>query len=545
VSDETTLIYLEADDEITTVVRRVRETDPGRIVLVAPGRSRATSSSVALRLLARAAADDDRELAVVGDALTRSLAADAGLATYQSVDDARKAVPGQPPPAPDPAEARTAAIHVVRGPATEDTAPTLAAVVVAGKAVTREAETEPVGPVRQPGPAPARQRAARRQPRSRRLSMAAIGAALLAVVVGWGAVGAVVLPAATVTIVPHADPIGPVTETFTVADAEHLAGSVSETATVTASGSYDINAPAAGRVTFFNFNFFDVQVPAESLVATGEEEGDQAFTTLEAIVVPAGSFDPFQGGITAGEASVDVSAAAPGPAGNVEAGAIDTVLDDSLEGQLRGFPSITEALVVNPEPTSGGATEAGEEITQEDVDDAVAALSEALRAAVADDLGDLADRVHVDALGSAEPEISGLDDLVGTRNTPSAEINGTLAYDEIVADVADVEAQAIALLSADPSLIPDGWALDPESTAVEVDSAAATEEGLEVEATIRGTRVAVIDTDSILPRIVGLDPQEAAAALASTGTATIDLWPFWVGTVPERSWRVEIEVRER
>ncbi len=107
-------------------------------------------------------------------------------------------------------------------------------------------------------------------------------------------------------------------------------------------------------MTFFNFNFFNVQVPVESLVATGEEEGDQAFTTVEAIIVPAGSFDPFQGGITAGEASVDVTAAAPGPDGNVEAGAIDTVLDDSLEGQLRGFPSITEALVVNPEPTSGG-----------------------------------------------------------------------------------------------------------------------------------------------------------------------------------------------
>ena len=51
---------------------------PARIVLVAPGRSRATSSAVALRLLARAGEDDERELAVVGDALTRSLAAEAG-----------------------------------------------------------------------------------------------------------------------------------------------------------------------------------------------------------------------------------------------------------------------------------------------------------------------------------------------------------------------------------------------------------------------------------------------------------------------------------
>ncbi|MDQ2689064.1 MAG: hypothetical protein M3Y29_02165, partial [Chloroflexota bacterium] len=78
-SDVPTLLYLEADDEITAVVRRVRAADPGRVVIVAPGRSRATSSAVALRLLARAGEEDGRELAVVGDALTRSLAAEAGL----------------------------------------------------------------------------------------------------------------------------------------------------------------------------------------------------------------------------------------------------------------------------------------------------------------------------------------------------------------------------------------------------------------------------------------------------------------------------------
>jgi hypothetical protein len=348
-----------------------------------------------------------------------------------------------------------------------------------------------------------------------------------------------------VAIVPHEEPVGPVTEAFTFTDAERVNGSVTETASVTATGSYDVNDPATGRVTFFNFNFFAVQVPAESLVATGEEEGDQAFTTIEAIVVPAGSFDPFQGGITAGESSVDVVAAAAGPAGNVEAGAIDTVLDDSLEGQLRGFPTITEALVVNPEPTSGGATEAGTEITQEDVDAAVADLTDALRAAVAEILPGGEGLLRADATGGAEPEISGLEDLVGTRDPENAEISGTLAYDEFVAEIAEVEAEALARVAADPSHMPQGWALDPESTEVAITTAVAAEGGLQVEATTSGTRVAIIDTDAILPMIVGLDRDEAVAALSRLGTATVELWPFWVGTVPDRSWRVEIEVGER
>ncbi|MFN2419578.1 MAG: hypothetical protein ABR593_11780, partial [Candidatus Limnocylindria bacterium] len=88
----TALLYLETDDEVTSVVRRIRETDGERVILVAPGRSRATSSVVALRLLARVGEDADRRVAVVGDALTRSLASEAGLDAYASVDDARGAV---------------------------------------------------------------------------------------------------------------------------------------------------------------------------------------------------------------------------------------------------------------------------------------------------------------------------------------------------------------------------------------------------------------------------------------------------------------------
>ena len=50
---DTAVIYLEADDEVTSVIRRLRAAEPGPVIVVAPGRSRATSSVVALRLLGR------------------------------------------------------------------------------------------------------------------------------------------------------------------------------------------------------------------------------------------------------------------------------------------------------------------------------------------------------------------------------------------------------------------------------------------------------------------------------------------------------------
>jgi len=534
VSDPT-LIFLEADDEITTVVRRVREADPGRVVIVAPGRSRATSSAIALRLLARAAEADGREIAIVGDALTRSLAAEAGLASHGTVEDAKGGATSDEPAA----LSQTAAIHVVRGPRVDDTAPTLA-----GGAVSREADTvvRPAAP-RHASPPPGRRRAPtpgrRQQPRRRLPAIVGIGI-LGAVVVAWAVIAAMVLPAATVAITPRSVPIDPVPDVIAIADPERLSDTVRETVTVTATGTYDLNEPAVGSVTFLNWNFFGVEVPEGAFVAAGE----QAFATDEVVVVPAGSFDPFGGGITAGEASVNVTAAAPGPAGNVAAEAIDTVLDPNLASQLRGFPTITERLVTNPEPTSGGETSSGSEIKQEDVDAALADLRALLEAAVVEALGDGEGSIHVDVDPGAEPTIEGVEGLVGTRDPESAEISGTLAYDRLVVDPAVVEERAIERFGVNSSVLPPGWQLDPDATRVEIGAARLEGDAMVVAVQVSGARVPLIDRAAILETIIGQSAPDAEAALADLGEVSVDLWPAWVGTVPDSDWRIDLQVAE-
>ena len=98
-ADETQLLYLEPDDEVTSVVRRLREADAKRVVLVASGRTKATTSAVALRLLAQVAAEEGREIALVADPGARALAAEAGISAFASVADANVegAVPATPP----------------------------------------------------------------------------------------------------------------------------------------------------------------------------------------------------------------------------------------------------------------------------------------------------------------------------------------------------------------------------------------------------------------------------------------------------------------
>ena len=353
-SETPAVVYLEADDEITSVVRRVRVADAHRVIVVAPGRSRATSSAVALRLLARSGEETGREVVLVGDALTRSLAAEAGLTAYATLDDARRAEPSTGEP---PAETRHAAIHVVRG--TEDTVATPA---IAVDDVTRSVPVARFAP---------------EAPRRRRL--VAVAAVVVALFVALGLAGAAMLPSATVTIDPVAEDIGPVPYVIEVARPERLSGTAEASATVTATGEYQTLEPATGEVVLFNWTFFDQPIGAGTLVAAGE----QAFETQSDIVVPRGSLTA-EGTIEAGEASVAVAAAAPGPAGNVGPNEIDAVLSQDADARLQGFPENGQQRVTNPEATSGGVDETGTEITQADVDAALEALSADLREQVAD-----------------------------------------------------------------------------------------------------------------------------------------------------------------
>lgn len=532
--DTPTLLYLEADDEITAVLRRVRAADPGRVILVAPGRSRATSSVVALRLLA----GEGRDLAVVGDALTRSLAAEAGLAAYSNVDDARRALPGEAPPAP---EQRQAAIHVVRGDRHDDTAPTLAAAPLVRADVGEE--TRPVAVVRaRPAPPsrttpPSPRRRSRPAP-PRRSALVAVLGLLAAFVVVAGAVGAVVLPAATITIAPRTEVIGPTTYTIAVDAPQQASGTVTAETTVTASGTYTVQEAASGTVVFFNWTFFPVTVPAGSYVAAGE----QAFATQAEITVPRGRLTG-QGTIRAGEEAVAVVAAAPGAAGNVPAEAINQVLDAETDARLRGFPENTRPTVTNPEPTTGGADNSGPELTQADLDAATTALTDELRRLASEAMPGAADQIVLPPAAAPEPVVTVPDGLVGTRDQPEATISGSLDWSAWLVERAQVEEEARQRFVLDGATLPDGLQLLPEETRVEIGEARLLEEDrVEVEATVTGLATARIDPDEVIARIRGLGPEEARLALADLGPARIDLWPGWVTAVPEMEWRIEVRV---
>ncbi len=536
-SDGPTILYLESDDEVTSVVRRIRAADPGHVMVVAPGRSRATSSVVALRLLARAADADSRPLTIVGDALTRSLAAEAGVPAFGTLDEARRS-DGSAPPPPDP---HRAAIHVVRGPATDDTAPTLAAASVAAAAVAAPKEVAPIPgdaditrsvPVVRPAPAPAPRASTARR---RALPAALLGAVAL-LLAGAIVVAAAFLPAATITIAPHAETVGPRPYAVVVDDVSRHEGTATATAEVVASGTYRVQEPASGSVSLFNWTFFPVEVPAGTFVAAGE----QAFATQAAVVVPRGRLTG-AGTIAAGDVEVAVVAAAPGPAANVAAEAINVVVNEDVDARLRGFPENPQPRVLNPAPTEGGTDTSGPEIIQADVDAAVEALRGELAQSVEAAVADVPEGVTV--VGEpVEATIEGVEGLVGTRDQETAEIQGSRPWSVDVADPDQVTAAAESAFLDDPAAVPDGTEILEGSTTVTVGEATSEGESMQVDTTVSARAAPVIDPEAVRETVAGATVEEAEAALTDVGQASVELWPGWVTTVPTMDARVEVVI---
>jgi hypothetical protein len=529
---ETQLLYLEPDDEITSVVRRLRETDAPRVVLVASGRTKATTSAVALRLLAQVAAEEGREVALVADPFARSLAGEAGIPAFASVGDANAdgAVPLEP------AAPRRAPIHVVRGePVPAAPPPALVPVPMPGAAVGEETQA-----VRLPPPAPTPRPSLPRHLLGRRLPPTALAFVLVGTFLLAGGAAAV-LPSATVTIEPATEPLGPVRYELSFDSPQSAAGLVEETVTHAVAGTYRDLVPAAGTVVFFNWNTATaVEVPAGTQVASEAA----VFGTVATVVVPRAqvvSFFPLT--VQAGDAAAGVEATEAGPAGNVGADEIDTVLDEETAAQLRDTPDNPERLVTNPEPTAGGLDQSGPMVEQADVDAAIAELHTLLSDELANVLSESAGAVIADAAPATEPMIEVPGDLVGTRDLAEFQLTGSLAYDRAWVSEEEVEMAARGRLSSETAIVPAGRELVAGSERVTIDGAG--RDGVELVASVSVTAATVptIDERELAGRIAGLTFDDARTALEDLGgTVEIIGWPDWVDSVPRLTWRIEVEV---
>ena len=534
-ADDTQLLYLEPDDEITTVVRRLREADTARVVLVASGRTKATTSAVALRLLAQVAADEGREIVLVADAAARALAAEAGIAAFASVADANAegAVPLEP------AAPQRAPIHVVRGEP-EPAAPDLPAAELAAAPVLapRGMEETQAVPVQRPTAAPVASRP-RTRPQPRRAGPPRPGwvlpAVALALLVGVGAALAAVLPAASVTIRPRAVAIGPLS--YDVRPSVHTATGEPLTSTQQgeATGHRTKRTAATGVILLINYSDENVLVPADTQVSAG---GHVLFHTTQAVTVP----DSFFGFV--GTANVPIVAVDRGPSGNVEANAIDRIEDKDVDRALRG-QGPNDRRVRNDDPTSGGDEQELLVVRKSDVTAVTDAIRRDLEQQLADERGQGGEDRLYPTQDAPKPQIDVPDDLEGHESADpyNFELTGTLQDDQPYVLRADAEAAATEALSTDAAAVPDGTAIEPNTVEVELGDAQLDGNEVVVTAQVSAQAAPAYDASSIGQRIAGKTADGAEAELASIGRTTVTLWPFWVDRVPSLDWRINVDIQ--
>ncbi len=594
-----TIIYLDVDDEITTAAARIRTTTETKIALVLPPGSRLATSRINFRLLSREALERNRVLSIVAaDPAARAIAASAGLPVHTTVAEfeAANAPPAQtavppvtattPPPAGGPSSSRrsrkrtagaagvaaaggvvggaaAAGPEVVRGPVA-DVAPTLGLDVAPAQpgAPTVLSVMPPVVPLAAalpqalPPPRPEmppaetrpRSSAATAAPVPASLSgrglptgVVAVVGSLLVIAVILAVIGYVVLPSATVVVTPVAVPIGPV-EFVVRADpdatsVDALGGVIPATRLsqdFTASGEFEttgkkvVQAKAKGQVTFTSKNtFLPVTVPTGTSVRTGS---GVAFVTTQQITIPRASF-------ATGPSlkNVPISAVRAGPAGNVDPGTI-IVEPSDLKDLL--------VTVTNRAATTGGKREEFPQVSQKDIDAALALLNKDLAtqfdlwAAAPDALPEGTTAFPATGqLGTAVPSPDPAS-LLGQEQA-TFQFAATAAGTVVAVDTTLIDQVSAGRIVAN---VPAQHELKQGSVTSKHDGGQADGDLVDFRVTAKAEAIPILDAAALREEIKGKSVAETRRLLQRYGTVSITTWPGFVSSIPTLDARLDLTV---
>lgn len=404
-------IFLEPNEEITSVIDKLAAASGGKVAVVVPKNSTLFQSLVNLKLLAKQAKELGRDVVIItGNKVGQRLANQVGIETYASLGTVRDTPRGgqslsqdtPPPPEtlpdgtpvrryvpPQPGEPEEPAVSdgdagpveamtqsVPEAPETvpisvEAKPPASVAPVAISVQDKTDVDKEPPVPAPQNTatspelPAIVSRNSAPRREFHFQLPWKSLVAAVALLLIAF-LVTYVLLPKATITVTL---PAKAVSETLdlavrTVADQSEnsipgnlLTVDKSLTKQITATGKKDIGTKATGSVAFKNCE--DTQthsIPAGSKVTAS----GKTFTTNATLTIPAGSFSGGGTVCNSSAVSVTVTAEVAGEAHNLANGSF------TINGK--------SSRISGTGTTSGGTTKQVTILTQEDVDKGLAEL---------------------------------------------------------------------------------------------------------------------------------------------------------------------------
>jgi hypothetical protein len=496
--------YLDDHDEITDAVARLRNATDEAVVFVVPPGSRIATGRINFKLLEREAAARGLTMAVASpDEQVRAMAASAGVLAYAT-----------------PSEAEAA---LERGVVAE---------------VEREAApTEGPAPGAAAGEAEAA--AGTLMWRSQRMRLTTVAGLVLAVVAAFLVLQ--ISPTAEITLTPRVAGLGPLSVEVTAAAAidapDPVAGTIpaavmsiplSTENLYRSSGIRSVETRATGKVVFSSplqeINQ-DIRAGTRLQTPAGTE-----FRTTETVTLPRSISG------TPATVSAPIEAIAGGEVGNVPAEAISIVPSLEVQG----------ISVSNPEPTSGGRFEEDPLITAADYDAAAVDLRNRLSGELAAYLRD-ASNVPEGLTLFAETALLGqvvlmppARELVGAT-APEFELAASAAASALAVDESAIGTVLRARLDM---ALPDGMRLLDGTVSVEHDEGTVEGDRIAYLGTATARMTPIIDAEELALRMAGLPVSEAQAILDGLGTATVNVWPGFLGHLPSEREHISLDILE-
>ena len=535
------LLYVEADEEITDLVDRLRDLSlEDEVTFVVPERARALQSPMSFRLLKRYADSYGKRVNLVsGDPRLQAMSQEAGFTAYPSLAayDRGTDVRSPQPAGEHPSPASTASTAATAAPAVAVSAPPISPQAVAPQlgiaTLDRPRETSLTSaPPRRPVPS-ARQPAPSGPPLGSYRPYL-IGAAVL-VVLGL-LVGILYLPTATATVSVQGTAIkadmallgAPGTA---AGSPDHFAtvavhASQSQTFPGTPTGPKPIDAVRATGSVKFSLSCFlcSETVPKGWIVETTDASKKYATQKAVTLTGPVGS------------ATVAVVAVDAGASGNTDRDTIRKI-DQNTSDNLG---------VTNPDPTTGGAdARTATVIQQSDIDSIRDVYAKDAVPQVTDQLTGKAQGQKLVLVGSGVQTTATADHKVGE------EVNGFTITIKVAGDGVAFDEKAVQQMLKGflQRKVPQGSQLTNNGTTLKYDPPTdATVDGhVTLNGHVSGFYTPIFLEPAIRSHLKGMSPTKGRAFLQSLPNvvdARVIQSPFGLPWLPFFSSRITLKIQE-
>jgi len=525
------ILYLEPDEEITSVIDKVKQAKSKRLALVVPREATLLQSVVNLKLLLREAANSGKEIALVtADKIGRNLAAQIGLVVYDSIKDRR---PVFQPPAPTPGAEEVIEIDMAEEKKEEEPRPKGIQIHHFQKEKSKATEAKPwTGP---------KVTASINWSKTRKIvwpMLAVVG--LLLLVVAF-----LTLPKVSIKVqvksenFARAQDVQVSAEEPTNLDNQIFAGNLIDLTQekeekFLATGKKNLGGKATGTLTLYNY--WDSS-------AQGLEKGSKfsssskTFVSKNSVTIPGTSIRG--GNIVPGTATVEIEAENPGEEYNVKAGRFSIV----------GLPAAQQEKIYGQasKDLSGGFSKEVTVVSQEDFDQAKDKLSKVIEEALQQKLTEEAQRMEIlekaiqieiiETKSSTDVEVEANEFTFKVRERLRVMVFERASFDEFVINSLEKQIPYDKMITLGPndSIMPAE--IEPKYDQGQLN--------LKVEVTAKiSSRV---DTEKIKKDLVGKGKaaaEEYLDNLAGAAGFQIKFSPsFWLKRIPNytRSLKVELE----